>query len=100
MERLWCCVKWSIQTFTFISWLLSLEFNAEICSNITSIQGRGGKEVLSLLCNLTKTQLPLMFLAAEASHDYLKAPLKEEDMVMVVPHDRTYLWVRFISIQL
>lgn len=74
------------------SWLLSLEFNAEICSNITSIQGRGGKEVLSLLCNLTKTQLPLMFLAAEASHDYLKAPLKEEDMVMVVPHDRTYLW--------
>ncbi|GBE59511.1 AAA family protein, putative [Babesia ovata] len=74
------------------SWLLALEFNAEICSNLASIQGRGGKDVVSLLCENTKSLLPLMFLKGTINSEYSKSPLREDDMVLLVPYNGVYLW--------
>ncbi|ORM42213.1 ATP-dependent helicase NAM7 [Babesia sp. Xinjiang] len=74
------------------SWLLSLEFNAENCSNLASIQGRAGKEAISVLCELTKSQLPLLFLKGDITSEYQKNPLKEDDMVLLVPYSDNYQW--------
>ncbi|GFE52838.1 regulator of nonsense transcripts-related, putative [Babesia ovis] len=74
------------------SWLLALEFNAENCSNVASIEGRCGRDVVSVLCDLSRTQLPLMFLKGDITIDYLKNPLKEDDLVMLVPYNGGYQW--------
>ncbi|GIX62173.1 ATP-dependent helicase, putative [Babesia caballi] len=74
------------------SWLLALEFNAEICSSINSIHHRGGKDVVNVLCELTKSQLPLMFLKGDVNSEYMKTPLKEDDMVLLVPYVGGYQW--------
>lgn len=86
----------AMEYYKLHSWLISLELNAEICSNIQSIKERNGKDVPSILCNLQKTQLPLLFFSGETSPTYLKNPLKEDDMVLAVPHDGTYLWEKGI----
>ncbi|CDR96420.1 regulator of nonsense transcripts, putative [Babesia bigemina] len=74
------------------SWLLALEFNAEMCSNLASLQSRGGKDVVSLLCDNTKSQLPLMFLKGTVNSEYSKSPLREDDMVLLVPYNGVYQW--------
>eukprot|EP00371_Babesia_bovis_P002669 XP_001611316.1 regulator of nonsense transcripts [Babesia bovis T2Bo] len=78
------------------SWLLALEFNAENCANITSLESRSGKDVVSIVGNLVRTQLPLLFLQGESTAEYLKNSLKEDDLVLLVPRDTTYQWGRGI----